>query len=145
MPVSRRRSRKRKGELTWVCHMELDLGPRGRDQSEFPSDEARKEAYFANRPRLLDDIGPGSRPWAFWRYESPRFPDHAIFEDDAEALVVLGLADPEDWAAFVATMAYEVGAVQRLAESGVLTKDRQAAHERRLALLAEQEAGGPLD
>jgi len=134
MPVSRRRSRKRRGELDWACRMELEIGPHGRDHSEFSTDEARREAWFLHRPRLLDDGGAGWRPWAFWRYEAGRFPDGSVFEDDAEALVVLGLAGPEDLAEFVATVAYEVQSIRNLADAGVLTKDRQAAHKRRLSL-----------
>jgi hypothetical protein len=67
MPRRRQAAKPRRGGLGGDQEMELQIGP-GPD-SAFASDEARQAAYFANRDQVMD--GPaGSRPWAWWEYES---------------------------------------------------------------------------
>ena|SRR6266581_3906308 len=71
MPRRRQAAKARRGELTLDMEFELTLGPSHVSHSMWPSDEARRAAYFANRDQVMD--GPaGSRPWAWWEYESGR-------------------------------------------------------------------------
>jgi hypothetical protein len=48
------------------------------DFHAFPSEEARRAAWFEHRDELLLSMGPGRRPCAFWEYdpEAPRYPRH---------------------------------------------------------------------
>jgi hypothetical protein len=68
MPRRRQAAKTRRGELGGDAEQELVIGP-GRE-SWFPSDEARRAAFFAHRDQVMS-VGPaGSRPYAWWRYES---------------------------------------------------------------------------
>ncbi len=73
MPRSRRRLRARVGELSVDQYDELAFGPHYDHLelvSDFADDEAREDAWFANREEILAEEPAGSRPWAWWQYES---------------------------------------------------------------------------
>jgi hypothetical protein len=62
----RRRTSKRRDELTLDWMIALTLGPPpGRGEP----DEALEDAYRLHRARLLDSYPPDRRPWAFWAFE----------------------------------------------------------------------------
>ena len=76
MPTTRRRrARGRTVALTSPRRFEFLIGPT-RGRSAFPDDDTRRQAWADHRDEFLDR-GPGkrgiygSRPWAWWKFESP--------------------------------------------------------------------------
>ena len=50
-------------------YLELLLGPHG--ASAFASDSIRRSAWQEHQEDVLPLVDPGSRPWAWWRYDAP--------------------------------------------------------------------------
>src|ERR1700687_3814217 len=95
MPRSRRRLRARVGDLTPDQEWELLQGPNLREGSaDFADDEAREEAWCANRESLLQLVNEGTRPWGWWRYESGLEEGHWPSGHEAEWLRKQGLLTP---------------------------------------------------
>jgi hypothetical protein len=86
--------------------LELTIGP-GREAA-FDSDEERRLAWDLHRDELMvfGNRIPGSRPWGWWRYESPEPLDDAVIDLDepegwrreARQLLRLGIMDAEETA-----------------------------------------------
>lgn len=55
--------------LSWWQRMSLEFG-RSRYQV-FRDEDERREAWFAHREEILERWRPGSRPAAWWAFESP--------------------------------------------------------------------------
>ncbi|HWE52464.1 MAG TPA: hypothetical protein VG273_21900 [Bryobacteraceae bacterium] len=84
MPRINRRRRRRLDSLTSVQELALIIGqPDG-----FETPEARREAWFTHRDRLMALMGPGVRPQAFWEYEGHK---RHRGEKSVDALRRLGL------------------------------------------------------
>ena len=62
----RQRKAKRRDELTLSRMLALTIGP---DPRNGESDDVLEAVYELHRDRLLADCAPGTRPWAFWRFE----------------------------------------------------------------------------
>ena len=69
MPSPRRRAKVRRDDLTFAQFTELAIGPSS--EPMFADDAARRAAWSAHRDELLAVSAPGTRPWAFWRFEAP--------------------------------------------------------------------------
>jgi hypothetical protein len=79
---------------------ELLCGPDGEGlgpgRSVFPSEEARRAAWFSHRDEILADCNALARPSAWWRYRSgTREPNPLQGERQAETLERLGLLRPD--------------------------------------------------
>lgn len=59
-------------------YLELLLGPKG-SASSFDGDDSRRHAWREHAAELAPLVDPGSRPWAWWKYDAPepRFPREA--------------------------------------------------------------------
>ena len=53
--------------------LELLLGPRSAG-SAFDSDKSRRTSWRSHSAELMRLVQPGSRPWAWWKYEAPEPP-----------------------------------------------------------------------
>ena len=54
-------------------YLELLLGSND-DASAFESDDARRTAWRTHSTELIAMVDPGSRPWAWWKYDAPEAP-----------------------------------------------------------------------
>lgn len=88
MPRSRRKSKSRR-ELTDPQFFELWIGPGGRGVSAFESPFLRRAAWYENKEELMEDNGPGQRPWGYWEYEFGQHFDG--YDDGVKALRRRGL------------------------------------------------------
>jgi hypothetical protein len=98
MPVKLRRQKHRRGIPYRECEYDLLLGPDVRNPMfGGPDTPARREAWEMHKDRIMACwFGRGRRPHAFWWFECPaeKIPEDVCCEHDA--LVRLGLADPEE-------------------------------------------------
>jgi hypothetical protein len=90
MPRINRRKRKRK-TLGLSGRQELDL-ILGDALGAFETPTERERAWFLHREELMQDMGPMTRPAAFWDYEHEKLPR----EKCAAALRRLRLFTPEE-------------------------------------------------
>ncbi|HKX00130.1 MAG TPA: hypothetical protein VJN43_20490 [Bryobacteraceae bacterium] len=51
-------------------YLELLLGPKGA-ASSFDAEESRRRAWHEHAAELTPLVDPGSRPWAWWKYDAP--------------------------------------------------------------------------
>jgi len=100
-------------ELTDAQRLELVLGTGG-GGSHFEDDEECEAAWQQHRAVLLEESRPGTRPWAWWRYECPRPWGSFVWASSGEPckpvheaieLVALGAVDDTEMAAIEASWA----------------------------------------
>lgn len=90
MPHRRQATKGRRGALSWEQILDLLIGG-SIPSSVFDSDEERRDAYFDHRDELMAECPPGSRPLAFYEFETklkdkPRAPTdragHVVMTDN---------------------------------------------------------------
>jgi hypothetical protein len=76
MPRINRRAPRRTTGLTDAQEWELQISS---PVTNFSSEKERERAWFANRDRLMIEIGPMARPQGYWEYEQSKLPREKDF------------------------------------------------------------------
>lgn len=128
MPRRRRTAKRRQAVLELEHVLELTIGP-GRSPA-WATEQARREAWEAHRDEFTWEAleHPGSRVWAWWRYDAPSPRDRDV--NETLQLDALGLLSAEETAALEERRSLYERTARRLADFNLLLEQDPLAAER---------------